>query len=178
MYTESMKSGVLSHDHISLACGWGWVIFFVAYTHPSSLAAANDVGVFSSALNLYDRCVDLSTLPVSWWEETCRTVDVASARAMAVWSFFGSVKRLPAAPQSAIKSSWWSELLDQAIQLVKLNGLLGLSGRDTMCFCPIIHALGIVELAAQDESQHSMLLECGVADALEYAVLHDFTYVG
>ena len=41
-----------------------------------------------------------------------------------------------------------------------------------------LQALTIVELAAQDESQHAMLFESGVADALEYAILHDFTFAG
>ena len=47
-----------------------------------------------------------------------------------------------------------------------------------MCFVPFTHVGGIVELAAQDESQHEILVASGVADALEYGILHDFTYAG
>jgi hypothetical protein len=43
---------------------------------------------------------------------------------------------------------------------------------------PVLQALSIVELAAQDESQHEMLIASGVADALEYGILHDFTFGG
>jgi hypothetical protein len=62
--------------------------------------------------------------------------------------------------------------------LVKLNACAGLSGRETMCFPPVVQALSIVELAAQEESQHDMLFETGVADELEYAILNDFTVIG
>ena len=66
-------------------------------------------------------------------------------------------------------------MLDHALRMVKLNASAGLSGRDTMCLAAVVRALELVELAAQEESQHEMLLESGVADALEYAILHDFT---
>eukprot|EP01046_Picozoa_sp_COSAG06_P107485 COSAG06_NODE_53825_length_297_cov_2032.984848_1_plen_76_part_01 len=75
------------------------------------------------------------------------------------------VKRLP----SATEASWWSELLDHSLRLVKMNASVGLSERDTMLFWPVYQALSIVEVAAQDESQHEMLLGLqGVTDALEY----------
>eukprot|EP01043_Picozoa_sp_COSAG02_P119068 COSAG02_NODE_55708_length_289_cov_0.752632_1_plen_67_part_10 len=47
-----------------------------------------------------------------------------------------------------------------------------------MCFLPFQHGFGNVELAATDESQHEMLIASGVADALEYGILHDFAYIG
>eukprot|EP01052_Picozoa_sp_SAG31_P061109 SAG31_NODE_20214_length_581_cov_0.587137_1_plen_95_part_01 len=47
-----------------------------------------------------------------------------------------------------------------------------------MCLFPVVQACSIVELAAQDESQHEILFDFGVADALEYAILNDFTLVG
>eukprot|EP01046_Picozoa_sp_COSAG06_P104959 COSAG06_NODE_51175_length_313_cov_2901.869159_1_plen_81_part_10 len=80
------------------------------------------------------------------------------------------VKRLP----SATETAWWSELLDHSLRLVKMNASVGLSERDTMCIVLVYQALGIVEVAAQDESQHEMLLGLqGVTDALEYGILHD-----
>ena len=84
------------------------------------------------------------------------------------------IKRLP----SAMRSSWWSELLDHAIRLCKLNASVCLSERDTVCFAPFIHSGSIVEFAAKDESQHEMLAVSDVADALEYGILHDFAYAG
>eukprot|EP01043_Picozoa_sp_COSAG02_P050627 COSAG02_NODE_5226_length_4525_cov_2103.337551_2_plen_310_part_01 len=177
LYVDSMQSGIMRHEDLSLACGWGWTMFIPGYAHPSSLTAANNAGVFSSALALYRR-VEPSPLPASWWEETCCLIDFASARAFALSTFFACVKRLPAAPQSAIQSSWWSDLLDHALRLAKLNASAGLSERSTMASVPILQAISIVELAAQDESQHRILLGSGVADALEYAMLHDFTYMG
>ena len=86
---------------------------------------------------------------------------------------FASVKRLP----STMHSSWWNELRNHALRLVKLNASAGLSERDTMLHTSVMQALAVVELAAQDESQHEMLLESGMAYALEYAILHDFTFM-
>ena len=45
-----------------------------------------------------------------------------------------------------------------------------------MCLMPVLHSLGIIELAAQDESQKEMLVGSGVVEALEYGILHDFVY--
>ena len=107
------------------------------------------------------------------WLFTYNVVDVTSYRLQMHWTcVFPMAKRLP----SAKESSWWSELLDLAIRMSKVNASAGLSGRDTMCFYAILQAFGIVELAAQDKSQHDMLIGSGVVDALEYGILHDFAY--
>eukprot|EP01043_Picozoa_sp_COSAG02_P055493 COSAG02_NODE_6439_length_3568_cov_2.991352_2_plen_305_part_01 len=170
---SSMEAGTLRHEDTSLACGWALLTGPLQY----ATAVHDDAGFFSSALALYRR-VEPSLLPESWWSETSCCVDVTSARLACLWGGFGMAKRLPSAPQSATESPWWSELLDHAIRLVKVNASAGLSGRDTMSFNALLQASGVVELAAQDESQHEMLLACGVADALEYGILHDFTFVG
>ena len=162
---------MLSHDDISLACGWGFIAFHIGCMHPGALATANESGVFSTALELYRR-VEPSPLPGEWWLKTCDLVDVTSSQLACLWAIFALVKRLP----SAMQASWWPELLDHAIRICKLNASVGLSERDTMCFVPFMHACGIVELAATDESQHAMLVVSGVADALEYSMLHDFVY--
>ena len=54
----------------------------------------------------------------------------------------------------------------------------GLSARDTMNALLCYHSLSVVEVAARHESQRSLLLECGVADALEYTCLNDFQFFG
>eukprot|EP01046_Picozoa_sp_COSAG06_P005739 COSAG06_NODE_259_length_18912_cov_53.912614_18_plen_1085_part_00 len=174
VFASSMKAGILSHEDISLACGWCCVIFFLGYMHPGTLVAANESGVFSSALALHRR-VEPSPLAAEWWLGTCDVVDVTSARiCYALSTTFVLAKRLP----SVTQASWWSELLDHAIRLVKMNASAGLSGRETMNVNPFAHSLSVVEVAAQEESQHEMLLGSGVADALEYAILHDFSYGG
>eukprot|EP01046_Picozoa_sp_COSAG06_P084036 COSAG06_NODE_30885_length_530_cov_1.742459_1_plen_176_part_11 len=141
--------------------------------HPGALTTANELGAFSAALELYRR-VEPSPLPGEWWLKTCDVVDVTSSQLQCVWIIFALVKRLP----SATQASWWPELLDHAIRMCKLNASAGMSGRDTFGFVPFLHAGGIVELAAKDESQHEMLVASGVADALEYGILHDFTMIG
>jgi hypothetical protein len=61
---------------------------------------------------------------------------------------------------------------------VKSNAIAGLTGRETAAWAPIKSAVAIVEIAAQDESQHDVLMQSGIADSLEYACAHDFTYIG
>eukprot|EP01046_Picozoa_sp_COSAG06_P054484 COSAG06_NODE_9716_length_1830_cov_40.072581_1_plen_457_part_10 len=174
LYTGCMKAGMLTHADISLACGWCTATFYIGYIHPGALTTANECGWFSTALELYRR-VEPSSLPEEWWSRTCDVVDVTSARQSGVWlGVFGMVKRLP----SLTQSSWWSELLGHATRMSKLNASVGLSGRDTMVHNTFVSSLSVVEVAAQDESQHEMLLASGVADALEYAILHDFVYCG
>ena len=52
LYISSMKASVLSHEDISLACGWCWVPFCMGYMHPGALPTASESGVFSAALEL------------------------------------------------------------------------------------------------------------------------------
>eukprot|EP01046_Picozoa_sp_COSAG06_P038358 COSAG06_NODE_4420_length_4284_cov_41.313978_1_plen_937_part_10 len=173
LFVNSMKADVLRHEDISLACGWGLIALDTGYMHRGALSTANESGMFSTALELYRR-VEPSSLPDAWWLKTCDVVDVTSSQLQSVWATFSLAKHL----SSATQSSWWPELLNHAIRLCKLNASVGLSERDTMCIFPFQHGLASVELAAQDESQHEMLIASGVADALEYGILHDFTYIG
>ena len=167
VFTEdSMKAGMLCHDDISLACGWCTTVHLLGLPHPGAFSTVNEVGVFSAALTLFNR-VEPSPLPAEWWLSTCDVLDVTSVRLVQVWFAFANVKRVP----SATQCTWWSELLDLAIRLAKLNASAGLSGRDTMSHFPVAFALSNIEVAAQDESQHEMLLGSGVLDALEYGTL-------
>ena len=100
---------------------------------------------------------------------------MTSVRLVQLWiGAFGLIKRLP----SATQCSWWKDVLDQAIRMSKLNASEGLAARDTMAHVMFVHLLSVVEVAARDESQHEMLIASGVADALEYIILHDSTYLG
>ena len=84
LYISSMKAGVLSHEDISLACGWGLILFCIGYMHPGAPPTANESGVFSTALELYRR-VEPSPLPGEWWLKTCDVVDVTSSQLEGVW---------------------------------------------------------------------------------------------
>eukprot|EP01044_Picomonas_judraskeda_P040438 COSAG03_NODE_19848_length_329_cov_0.447826_1_plen_78_part_01 len=77
-----------------------------------------------------------------------------------LWLIFTASTRL----SSAMKSSWWGELLERAIGMSKMNANAGLSERDTMNIYSVVYALGIVGTAAQDESQHEMLIGSGIMD--------------
>jgi hypothetical protein len=173
IFTGSMRAGILSGDDVSLACGCSVSGFWLGYMFPASVSAADEAGVFSSGLTLYHR-VEPVPLGVEWWSSTCDVVDVTSARRGMLWTLFTASKRL----SSASQSSWWSELRDRAIGISKMNASAGLSERDMMSAWAVVYALGIVAVAAQDESQHEMLLGSGIMDALEYGILHDFAYMG
>eukprot|EP01046_Picozoa_sp_COSAG06_P073798 COSAG06_NODE_22246_length_729_cov_4.946032_1_plen_229_part_10 len=173
IFTGSMKAGIFSHDDLSLACGWTCATFFLGYMHPGAFATASEAGIFSAALTLYRR-VEPSPLSGEWWLSTCDVVDVTSAHLANLYMFFGSSKRIP----SATQAPWWNELIDHGIRLSKLNASAGLSARDTMNYMVFGRALSLVEVAAQDESQHEMLIASGVTDALEYSILHDFVCNG
>ena len=172
VFNNSMKAGMLSREDISLACGWSGVVLFLGYPHPGALPAADEAGVFSAALALNSR-VEPSPLPAEWWSSTYGVCDVTSARLGHVWLMFSHARRLP-----ATQCTWWGELLARAIRNSKMNASAGLSGRDAMSFYNISNALMMVELAAQNASQHEMLVESGVMDALEYGILNDFRSVG
>ena len=173
MIVLSSGTAGMCHEDTSLACGWCHTVFMLGFMYPGALPAADEAGLFSAGLKLYRR-VEPSPLPGEWWVRMCGVVDVASARLTCLWVLYDLVKRLP----SATEASWWSELLDRSIRLVKLNASSGLSGRDTMSYMALAHSISMVELAARDESQEAMLNESGVADALEYGILHGFTYIG
>eukprot|EP01046_Picozoa_sp_COSAG06_P043917 COSAG06_NODE_5830_length_3253_cov_113.318643_1_plen_1084_part_11 len=172
IFTGSMRAGILSQEDTSLACGWCSVGFDLGYMFTGALPTADDAGVFSAGLALYRR-VEPLPLGVDWWSSTYDVVDVTSTRLTLLWHLLTVARRVP----SAAQSSWWSELLDRAIGVSKMNASAGLSGRDTMNMFAVMYALGIVEVAAQDESQHEMLIGSGVMDALEYAILHDFEFM-
>ena len=110
---------------------------------------------------------------MDWWRGTCELVDVTSCRLQNLWLIFSLVKRL----ESATSASWWSELLDHALSLCKMNKTAELSSRDGMCFFAIYHAYGTVEVAAKDDAHVEMLIASGVMDALEYGIMHEFTYL-
>ena len=109
---------------------------------------------------------------MDWWRGTCELVDVTSCQLQNLWFVFALVKRMP----SATSASWWSELLDHALSLCKMNKTAELSARDTLCAISMYQAYGIVEVAAKDDAHHAMLIASGVTDALEYGIMHDFAY--
>eukprot|EP01043_Picozoa_sp_COSAG02_P052253 COSAG02_NODE_5599_length_4198_cov_5.262503_2_plen_990_part_01 len=168
-----MQADMLRHEDVSLACGLCYCLGVALYQHPAALTHADTHGIFGRVLELYSRVMPVS-LSAEWWAGACAEVDVTTARLSGVWFVASQVKRL----KGATASSWWPQLLDVAIEMVKMNSVAGLSGRDTMCCSPVCFSASVVELAAGDESQHSLLLGSGVVEALEYGITHDFSFAG
>ena len=168
-----LQADMLGHEDVSLACGLCYCLGVALCQHPAALAHADSQGIFSRVLELYSRVIPVS-LSAEWWAGACAEVNVTTARLSGVWFVASQIKRL----EGATASSWWAQLLDAAIEMVKMNSVAGLSGLDTMCCSPVYFSASVVELAAGDESQHSLLLGSGVVEALEYGIMHDFSFAG
>ena len=67
------------------------------------------------------------------------------------------------------------KLLDHALSLCKMNKTAELSGQ-THLFFRDISCLRYCRGSAKDDARHAMLIASGVMDALEYGIMHDFTY--
>ena len=67
---------------------------------------------------------------------------------------------------------------EEAVHICKVNASAGLSARPTMSWMAVYSAQSIVEAAARVESHAASLLESGVVEALDYACVNDFGFVG
>ena len=72
----------------------------------------------------------------------------------------------------------WNEILKEAVHLIKVNQAAELSAQSRMPFLCFLLAALVVGKAALDASRHSSLLATGVAEALLYAVAHDYIAMG
>jgi hypothetical protein len=117
-----MQADVLRHEDVSLACGLCYSACLMFYQHPAALAHADGKGVFSRVMELYSRVMPVS-LSAEWWAGACAEVDVTTARVAGVWLLSNMVKRL----EGATASSWWPQLLDAAMEMVKMNSVAGLT---------------------------------------------------
>eukprot|EP01043_Picozoa_sp_COSAG02_P011435 COSAG02_NODE_421_length_22605_cov_158.841198_1_plen_830_part_10 len=169
-----IKGSAISDEEISLECGVLFMLAPILYQQPAALLHAERTGLFQRVVDLHFRIMP-SVLPDEWWVSTHDEIDVTSSRLNAVWSVVSKMRTL----DKATLSSWWPQLRDVSIELLKLNSTVGLSERDTMCFWPIAYGPAvIVEKTARDESQRNLLLAAGVLEALEYGVVHDFSFMG
>merc|ERR1711969_272478 len=81
--------------------------------------------------------------------------------------------------QATLESaSWLRPALAEAVHVCKVNASAGLSARPTMSFWAVTYSLQLVETAARAESHAASLLDSGVLDALDYACVNDFSYIG
>eukprot|EP01045_Picozoa_sp_COSAG04_P006490 COSAG04_NODE_320_length_16877_cov_26.485401_1_plen_4766_part_00 len=167
----SLKLLEQDREHASLGCGALQVLSDIGLVFPKALAECDTEALHGGALTLL-RNVCPSPLPAEWWVSTCAEVDVTSVRLTLAMAFFGS-----SVGRSNMRSPLLSPALAEAVHICKVNASAGLSARPTMSFC-IIYALQLVEVAARVESHAASLLESGVPEALDYACVNDFSYVG
>eukprot|EP01043_Picozoa_sp_COSAG02_P131190 COSAG02_NODE_68986_length_208_cov_175.486239_1_plen_69_part_11 len=69
-------------------------------------------------MELRSRVMPVS-LSAEWWAGACAEVDVTTARLAGICLVSNEVKRL----EGATASSWWPQLLDAAIEMVKMNSV-------------------------------------------------------
>eukprot|EP01050_Picozoa_sp_SAG11_P005098 SAG11_NODE_345_length_10432_cov_276.637956_3_plen_1926_part_00 len=171
---EIIGSRLLQHDDASVACGAAWSLHALLYMHTNLAEYAHCAGLFGQVWELYRRVCpsDLSFLAA-----TSAVVDARSTRLLLVWGGLMDVRGLPASTLTSAKL-WWAPLIQETIKIVKLNESAKLSGQDTMSFFPIVMAYIVLEVAAQDEAQHKMLLDANVLAALEHSSAHDFVFGG
>eukprot|EP01045_Picozoa_sp_COSAG04_P003104 COSAG04_NODE_122_length_24803_cov_180.609415_6_plen_2065_part_01 len=116
-------------------------------------------------------------LPAEWWVSTCAEVDVTSAQLVCPMLVLRSATKLLGS--SVLESaSWLDPVLTEAVHICKVNASAGLSARPTMCMFAQYAALSLVETAARVESHATSLLDSGVLEALDYACVNDFSYIG
>jgi hypothetical protein len=175
---DTMKSGLMEDDEPIVACGalYNWAFVVVCHASiPSVVQSADDTGALLAALNLHKRIMP-SPLPASWWVSTCDVIDATSAR-LSFGTGMGPATLKRAAWRSSGVSQSARMWLNVAIDMVKMNMEARLTARDRMNPLLFYQCLGLVEVAARQESQHRLLLESGVAEALEYTCLNEFAYV-
>ena len=102
---------------------------------------------------------------------------MTSVRLGVAMAFFGSLgKQLD---QATLESaSWLGPVLTETVHICKVNTSAGLSARPTMSWLAISQGLTLVEAAARVGSHAASLLESGALEALDYACLSDFSYIG
>ena len=141
------------------------------------VAERMDIAVYAAAQALTQRfCPSPLALTPDWWVETCSDLDITSVRLSLVMHLVQYSKLFD---QRQLQSaSWLGPALPLCVHICKMNASAGLSARSTMAFFPVSHALRTVETSARVELHAVSLLESGVVEALDYACLHDFTYIG
>eukprot|EP01045_Picozoa_sp_COSAG04_P016368 COSAG04_NODE_1360_length_7092_cov_12.824825_1_plen_1672_part_10 len=164
----------LEHDgeNAPLGCGALNLLLCFGMVLPKSLRQCDTDALFGGALTLL-RNVCPSPLPAEWWVSTCEEVDVTSALLGMAMTFFGTC-----VGRSMQSASWLGPALAEAVHVCKVNASAGLSARPTMSFFPIQCALALVETAAGAGSHAASLLDSGVLEALDYACVNEFSYVG
>eukprot|EP01043_Picozoa_sp_COSAG02_P076406 COSAG02_NODE_16212_length_1104_cov_0.778109_1_plen_340_part_01 len=165
-----------SEEDVSIGCGALNCLTCFAVVIPGPLVECDSDAVFGGALTLL-RNVCPSPLPAEWWVSTCAEVDVASVRLGVLMQFFGGSLKL--LDQATLESaSWLGPALAEAVHICKVNASAGLSARPTMSFFAVYAAMQLVEAAARVQSHAASLLDSGVLEALDYACVNDFSYVG
>eukprot|EP01045_Picozoa_sp_COSAG04_P014482 COSAG04_NODE_1088_length_8335_cov_16.006071_2_plen_1430_part_00 len=178
VFAEVAKLQVPDQDGegASLGCGALFLLMYLCVVFPKTVEQCDTETLFGGALALL-RCVCPSPLPAEWWVSTCAEVDVTSARLGVTMQFFGSCAKVLG--QATLESaSWLGPALAEAVHICKVNASAGLSARPTMNFYAVAYALILVETAARVESHAASLLDSGVLEALDYACVNDFSYIG
>eukprot|EP01052_Picozoa_sp_SAG31_P049912 SAG31_NODE_11149_length_1061_cov_0.694387_1_plen_322_part_10 len=172
------KERLLNDPDLSLACSASSLVGLIgAIVGATTVQSLANMGFFADTMALYKRVVR-KPLRVEWWElrSKCGVVDMTLAQLILVGGFgtLCAMKRVT----TCIQLPLWSEWLDIAISVVKMNEEARISEGENMSYFLVYHALGYIEAAARHETQHPILLESKVISALDYVCINDLAYYG
>ena len=175
---DTLKFGLMDDPELCIACGAAIMSSTVLSGGfiTACVSQLDDAGYFAAALTLHKRVMP-SPLPVSWWVSTHDVIDATSVYVSGSSALLcGALRKVATYPSGLSDAAhMW---LTVAIDMVKMNLEAGLTARAKMSPLFLYQSLGLVEVAARHESQHKMLFDSGVVDALEYTCVNDFVMNG
>ena len=149
--------------------------YILLYMHADAVAAAEEMGIFTSACNLHRR---LCTPPLSgeWWVSTSTEVNARSGLCGAITGLLTVVRNL--SNEALRSSSSWAYIRQYAISTIKSCNSAGLYGMDNIVMNCGFFPASILERAASDVSQHAILIDADILDALENLSASDVEFGG
>ena len=159
---------------IQQCCGLAIILHYLFHTHPAVPARVVGSGIFDIAWGLHTRVSP--PLKAQWWLTTSTVVDAISFQLAAAWCICMGITRLSI--NVVVSTLWWEPMLAESIRLMKLNSSAELSCRDTMAIISLAQgSTSILQFAAKYESMRP-LFDSGLVEALTYASLNEFCYIG
>jgi hypothetical protein len=165
----------LDEEQGLLGCGAANLITCWARVYPKAFMECDTAALFGGAVTLLRR-VCPSPLPAEWWVGMCAEVDVTSVQLGLSLELVQNSRQLDQAVLDS--ATWLGPAVTEAVHICKVNASVGLSARPTMSFWAVTYALRLVEAGAKVELHAASLLDSGVIEALDYACLNDFAFIG
>jgi hypothetical protein len=152
-------------EDLPIAIGAVYITACVLYVHENAVSEANDVGLFAIVRDLH-RHLCTTPMTADWWISTSREVNSTACLLCMVWCPPAVCSKY-LTNEELRSSSWWPYVRQEAIRMIKLCSLAGLFSLEAWNTHTCCMAIQILERTARDVSQHALLFEAGIMDALE-----------